>query len=85
MNIPEKHDYCLDEVFKAKCYKNEVVIMHSAEYGLMHKGKCVDDAIGKFQHMCILHLWFSIPYTIMQYIYNIECAYCFIEYRTFMY
>jgi len=34
-------EYCLAEVFSAKCLKNEVILMNSAIYGRMRIGRCL--------------------------------------------
>jgi len=39
----ETREYCFNEVFEAKCLKNEVIVMNSAIYGRMRMGRCLQD------------------------------------------
>ena len=39
-------DYCPWESFKAKCQKNEVIVMEVARYGRMRLGRCVKNDLG---------------------------------------
>ncbi len=39
-------EFCQSEVFRASCWKNEVVVMETALYGRMKIGRCVESDLG---------------------------------------
>jgi hypothetical protein len=46
--VTELRDTCLRETFKEKCPDGEVIIMHSARFGRMRLGNCINRDFGQF-------------------------------------
>ena len=42
----ETAEYCLTEVFKPECAKDEVILMKEARYGHIRIGRCIDFDVG---------------------------------------
>jgi len=42
LSAVDTREYCLNEVFEAKCLHNEVIVMNSATYGRMRIGRCLE-------------------------------------------
>jgi len=42
----EAHEYCMNEVFRARCAHDEVVVMRSASYGRMRLNRCISVDMG---------------------------------------
>lgn len=41
-------EYCLMDIFHAKCKEDEVIIINNARYGRMQPGRCIKADVGKF-------------------------------------